>query len=629
MCDMGIGASIIRWIQSWLANRKAWVEFDGVKGKTKTFSQGLPQGAVLSPTLFLIYINDVTENLPEDVKISLFADDIAVWASSKNIREASDLLQRAIDSINGWSKKWLMTLNIEKCEVSLFTLDQAQANTEIKVSIEGKELKNNKFPTFLGITYDRRLTFSEHVRRVIEKCRGRNKMLYALGGTDWGFEKELMRTTYTTMTRSCIEYGSPAWMPWITKTDLDKLERVQHEAARKITGLLQSTPTEAVMMEAGLNTVKNRAQTAAVIAIERSERCQESNPRKMIMQEDNKRRIKKTELRDFARPIWNDLFEGTSSGWEFPPLTKPWIETCQMEYETEGKKTEDLARNKKEAMDKLETNKDYKYVLYTDGSARESRYNGGAAVVVTENDRVIASTKRAAGRWCSSYQTEMVAMNLALDWLLENAESWENARIVTDSKSSAESMRRTKYNTKNNLLKTIYEKLAKMTSKKITVTWVPSHCEVPGNELADVAAEEAANLDQTAVGWLFDVAKARCRASEPKIEIIHERSRETYQDKKIKEEEEAILTKDEVVKLRRLRTGHSTELGAYKKRIGMEGGESCRACRVEEETSEHLMRCPVLERLRGVHKIHQLRDLVVQPLDGNRFWKKVKEEFGQ
>ena len=231
----------------------------------------------------------------------------------------------------------------------------------------------------------------------------------------------------------------------------------------------------------------------------------------------------------------------------------------------------------------------------------------------------------AAGRWCSSYQTEMVAMNLALQWLIDNP-NWCRARIVTDSKSSLESMRNLQYNTKNNLLHDTYEKMA-LINKDITITWVASHCGVVGNEKADEAADKAAKMDQQDKGWLFDVAKARCRAAEQKRTLEHARCVELYTGGRIKEEEEARMSREDLTSLRRFRTGHTMELLAYQRRVGASEEGNCRACGEGEETTEHIMVCPRLAQERAHSGVSRMRDLVALPGRPNEFGKGAKKKL--
>ena len=120
MTQMGLGSRLIRWVQEWFASRRAWVELNGVNSDKSDLVQGLPQGAVLSPLLFLIYVDDLTKEMPPGVEISLFADDVAVWAKDRSVEKATDLVQNATEAIVRWSERWLMILSVQKCEVALF-----------------------------------------------------------------------------------------------------------------------------------------------------------------------------------------------------------------------------------------------------------------------------------------------------------------------------------------------------------------------------------------------------------------------------------------------------------------------------------------------------------------------------
>ena len=93
-------------------------------------------------------------------------------------------------------------------------------------------------------------------------------MFVKLSGTDWGWELEELRTVYQTMCRPTLEYCSPAWQPWLSERKIGKLERVQREATRRMTGLLRTTPIEAVATEVNLTSVATQSKRAAIIAWE-------------------------------------------------------------------------------------------------------------------------------------------------------------------------------------------------------------------------------------------------------------------------------------------------------------------------------------------------------------------------
>ena len=130
MAQMKIPSMIIRWTQGWLTNRHNWVTFNNTRSSTKTFQQGLPQGAVMSPLLFLIYANDLSAECEpiESIKISMYADDVAVWAHEKSRDSLQSKIQIAADKVVQWSKKWKLSLSAGKCEVAFFSTNTHEAH---------------------------------------------------------------------------------------------------------------------------------------------------------------------------------------------------------------------------------------------------------------------------------------------------------------------------------------------------------------------------------------------------------------------------------------------------------------------------------------------------------------------
>ena len=624
----GISVKLLRWIQAWLSNRQAWVSYNGVEAKKKTFKEGLPQGSVLSPILFLVYIDDVLSELEDEVgevSVSMFADDLAVWSSHRNKAEAARKVQMAVDAIARWSERWLMSLNVDKCEVSFFSMDAAEANHVPRVSINGQQLRHSEFPTFLGVTYDRMLTFREHCKRTCKKVRKRLSILRAVAGTDWGFDLEILRTTYTALCRAILEYGSAAWMPWLSKTEKENLERVQLEAGRIITGLTKSAPTEAVLIEADLDRIGKRANTLATVAYERSLRLEEENPRRRLAEKEVRQRLKKEGWRKKAKEEWRDTMEvdRIEEGWMFPKPLEPWLSLGNHEFVIEGKKVANEGVNRDMAKNKLLDNEEYDYVVYTDGSAREGRREGGAAAVITvgnfDEPEVVEKIQSPAGKWCSSYQAEMVALIEALKWLEAHQGEWRRARIVTDSRSSLDSVRKFKYGTKNTLLREVYQRLTNLTGK-LQLVWVPSHCGIPGNDIADEEANEATGKDQGRRGWLYDVAKARIWQRARKRVIQHERIAAIFPEGKVKDER-MELSKEEGISWRRFRSGHSLELKEYRKRIGLAEEDRCRLCGEEPETTDHIMlRCAGTLRQRVSEEVVGMGDLSGRPRQCWKIW---------
>ena len=111
----------IRWLRALLENRQVNVRFCNAMSKTCKMRQGLPQGSVLSPLLFVFYINELAELLPPDVLSSLFADDVTILGTHRKCEEAAKLAQAAVTIVVEWSKKAKLKLNASKSECCSFS----------------------------------------------------------------------------------------------------------------------------------------------------------------------------------------------------------------------------------------------------------------------------------------------------------------------------------------------------------------------------------------------------------------------------------------------------------------------------------------------------------------------------
>ena len=127
MTDKGIPCQMMRWIHVWLSNRLTWVTFDGIKSKTVTLKQGVPQRSVLSPLLFLFYINDLPATI-DTPHISLFADDVAVWVHDNNLAREERRLQQLLQRIDEWSRRWKMELSPQNFGSSFFSTTLIKQN---------------------------------------------------------------------------------------------------------------------------------------------------------------------------------------------------------------------------------------------------------------------------------------------------------------------------------------------------------------------------------------------------------------------------------------------------------------------------------------------------------------------
>ena len=145
--------------------------------------RGAPQGSVLGPVLFSLFINDLPASLPSSLACSLYADDLAIWSSSLSVPTAVEATQRALIRLKRLSEYWCFPLNPSKREAFFFSVDPHQANLHPNLYLLNTRLRCSPTPTFLGVTFDRTLSFSKHVFLLNAKFFSRLKALRCLSAS--------------------------------------------------------------------------------------------------------------------------------------------------------------------------------------------------------------------------------------------------------------------------------------------------------------------------------------------------------------------------------------------------------------------------------------------------------------
>ena len=167
MLDLGIPITITRLVAAFLRTRTAQVLINGTLSSNVRMKQGLPQGSVLSPILFIIFINDIVKDLPDDVIASLFADDAAVYAQDSDLAKAEEKLQAAVTVVEQWSKANKLDLNTKKSCTFFFSNSSNEASWRPKITLLGKPMpfgegEKERNPKFLGIRLCHVLCFKDH-----------------------------------------------------------------------------------------------------------------------------------------------------------------------------------------------------------------------------------------------------------------------------------------------------------------------------------------------------------------------------------------------------------------------------------------------------------------------------------
>ena len=219
----GIRGETSAWIGSFLKNRTQSVLLEGERSALARVTSGVPQGSVLGPLLFLLYINDLPERVRSQV--CLFADDSTLYREIRS-REDQMSLQQDLVELEKWEKEWQMSFNPSKC--SLLRLSPTRKAKEFDYKLHDTKLEQCHTHNYLGVLLSDDYKWSEHINQVAKKA---NRSLGFFRRNTHGYSRHFKEAAYKSLVRPHLEYCSSVWDPY-TQTDITKLERVQRRGAR-------------------------------------------------------------------------------------------------------------------------------------------------------------------------------------------------------------------------------------------------------------------------------------------------------------------------------------------------------------------------------------------------------------
>ena len=257
----GVRNKTLTWIKNFLADRYQRVVLDGKTSTSSPVTSGVPQGTVLGPLLFLIYINDLPSCVSSTVR--LFADDCLLYRVISNQEDAASL-QEDLDHLQEWERDWQMVFNPDKCEHIRITNKRKIVQTSYK--IHGQVLKETNKAKYLGVTIDSKLTWNSHVDVVTKRA---NQTISFLQRNLSACPKDIKALSYKSLVRPQVEYAATVWDP-PTKTSNSKVEAVQRRAARFCHGDYRRTSRVTPMLQnLGWEDLKTRREQSKTIMMYR------------------------------------------------------------------------------------------------------------------------------------------------------------------------------------------------------------------------------------------------------------------------------------------------------------------------------------------------------------------------
>ena len=247
MTQIGIEGNMIRWVDSFLSDRRAMLVIDGRTGQTHAIQAGLPQGSPVSPVLFILSVSALFQWL-EDRHATLqaisFVDDIGLVVECDELEEGAEHLERIAEDTMQWGSDNKVEFEVSKTEVLLFSRRRKvlRAAGEVAVRIGEQTFAIKQEATkWLGFWLDQKLSFKTHFENRMASAKGALQRVASLSNSNGGLSVSLMRRVVVAAVTSVALYGSEIW--WRGQQDrVNKLQSLLNRQARAITGLLRSTP---------------------------------------------------------------------------------------------------------------------------------------------------------------------------------------------------------------------------------------------------------------------------------------------------------------------------------------------------------------------------------------------------
>jgi ribonuclease HI len=487
---MGLRGHLPCFIREFLQNRIFQVRVGNCTSDPHGQEMGVPQGSILSVTLFNVKINSIVQSLSPGTDCSLYVDDFLICFNAKCMHTIERKLQLCLNKLQNWANNNGFKFSDSKT-VGMHFCNLRGPHPDPDLFLGKKKIPIVKTTKFLGITLDSKFTFVPHIRELKKKCLKALNILKVLSNTDWGADRDTLLLLYRSLIRSKLDYGSFLYGA-ARKSYLKILEPVQNAALRLCLGAFRTSPISSLHVEAGEIPMDLRRKRLAMQYLVKLKANPSNpafdpvfNPPNVELFDRRPNVIQPLGLR-MREPLKNltphisiisksDIIE-----------TPPWlIEKPKLDLS--------LAKFKKENLDPhtfqtlfRELQDDYGDcgTIYTDGS----KMDGRVACACWYRNKAIS---RRLPDGCSIFTAELHAILLAL--LAVKESSRKKFIICSDSKSALQALNRMKVDIPlvSKCLKLLWGLRTGATD--ITFVWVPSHVGIWGNEAADREAKKALN----------------------------------------------------------------------------------------------------------------------------------------
>lgn len=241
--NASIDGHMLEFIKNFLRERFIQVKANGILSTCLPIKNGVPQGPVLSVTLFLVAINDIVKNINLPVKCCLFADDLTIFCTGKNYKITQEILQKSLNKLQTWSTTTGFNFSASKSEYIIFSR-KTNPLTEFNLELKGTKIQETDNMKLLGLTFDKRLNWNHHLVELKNSTSEKINLIKTLAARNWGADQKTLLNTFKALILSKLDYGSIIYGS-SKKTEI--LNTIQNKGLKIATGAYHTSPTNSIL----------------------------------------------------------------------------------------------------------------------------------------------------------------------------------------------------------------------------------------------------------------------------------------------------------------------------------------------------------------------------------------------
>ena len=493
--DFGLKGRLPHFIDNFLSNRNFKVRVGTTLSDLQGQEEGVPQGSILSVTLFSIKINNIVKTLNPGVDCSLYVDDFLICYRSKHMHTIERQLQQCLNKIQKWALENGFKFSKTKTQCMHFCQLRGLHNDPV-LKLDGVEIPVVEQYKFLGVIFDKKLSFIPHINYLKAKCHKALQLLRVVAHTDWGADKSTLLKLYKSLVRSKLDYGCFIYGS-ARKSYLRCLDSIHHLGLRLALGALRTSPVESLYVEANEAPLSLRREKLALQYFTKLQSCPSNPAFECTINPKYKECFarKESAIPTFGIRIQSLLDDSNIENNNVHETIISEVSPWTLHHPKVNLDLSELSKKDTPAplfiqkFNEIKDDHSYCTPVYTDGSKDNDRVGCGAII----NN---LSIKQRLPSNASIFTAEATAIDLALDAITESDD--DHFIIFSDSLSVLLSLKNKKMD--NPLILKLLQKLHHLSCAHKTVhfCWIPSHIGIRGNEAADVAAKESLSQDITA-----------------------------------------------------------------------------------------------------------------------------------